>query len=87
MLVIPGFVIVAAQPDPDRFDLQRRQTKGMQQVEFVLHAQRHDVDDADAQGPDVLALGQFRLDPGNPVALNGADLVISAGQYQRHWLS
>ena len=56
----------------------------MQQVEFVLLAQRHDVQDSDPQSPDVLALRLLGLDPGDPVAFHRTDLVIIAGKNQCH---
>ena len=56
----------------------------MQQVELVLLAQRHDVQDADTQGPDVLAFSLFGLNPGNPVAFNLRDFVVTARKDQRH---
>ena len=84
VLLIPAFVGVGVEADPDRFDLKHRQAKRMQQVEFVLLPQRHDVENADAQWPDVLAFGLFGLDPGDPVAFDGTDLVVTAGEDQCH---
>ena len=63
VLLVPAFVGVGGESDPDRFDLQNRQPKGMQQVEFILFAQGHDVQNADPQGPDVLTFRLGGFDP------------------------
>ena len=86
VLLVPAFVGMGGEPDPHRFDLEDGQTQGVQQIEFVLLAQGHDVEDADPQGPDVLEFRLSGLDPGDPVALNGTDLVVVAGEDQCHGL-
>jgi len=84
VLLIPAFVGMGSEPDPHRFDLQNRQPEGVEQVEFVLLAQGHDVQNADPQGPDVLTLRLGGFDPGDPVAFDGTDLVVVAGKDQCH---
>ena len=84
MVLIPTLVGMGVEPNPNRFDLQHRKAQWMQQVELVLLAQRHDVQNADTQGPNVLAFGLFRLNPGNPVAFNLRDFVVTARKDQGH---
>ena len=86
VLLVPAFVGVGGESDPDRFNLQNRQPQGMQQVEFVLLAQGHDVQNADPQGPDVLTFRLGGFDPGDPVAFDSTDLVVVAGKDQCHGL-
>jgi hypothetical protein len=72
------------EADPDRFNLKNREAKRMQQVEFVLLPQRHDVENANAQGPDVLTLGLLGFNPRDPIPFNSGDLVIIPRKYQCH---
>ena len=84
ILIIVSFVFFGVESDPDRFDLKHGQSQRVKQVELVLLAQRHDVENADTQGPDVLAFSLFGLNPGDPVAFYSTDLVVVAGEDQRH---
>ena len=72
------------QPNPNRFNLEDGESKRMEDVELVLLAKGHDVEDADAQWADVLPLRPLRGNPAQAVLLDNGERVVILTQNQGH---
>ena len=67
--VVGALVVVVAQANPHRNDLEDAPPHRREEVELVLLRVRHDVEDADPQRPDVLVLGRLFAQPRHVVLL------------------